>query len=162
MVTVGPEESARRAGPGDVAELARLVTAALDGVVGQRGADQWLSTAAPAAPGEADLAPDAPVAWFLGCLDDVPVGVAAVSEQAWRDGRTVLRAELVYVEPDARELGVGEALVDALLAEATQRGAAALESTALPGDRELKNLFERVGLVARAIVVHKALPTTAS
>lgn len=153
----GLEESARRAVAADAAEVARLVGDALAAVVGQRGADQWLATDAPDVPTPADLVDGAPLAWFVGCLDDVPVGVAAAAERAWRDGRTVVRAELVYVDPGAREVGVGEALVEALLAHAAERGAAALEATALPGDRELKNLFERVGLVARAIVVHKAL-----
>ena len=32
-----------------------------------------------------------------------------------------------------------------------------MKMTNLPGDRALKNLFERFGVVARAIVVHKDL-----
>ncbi len=151
------EVSARRADPADGAEVARLVADALAGVEGQRGASQWLATDAPAAPTPAELALGDPLRWFVGCIDDVPVGVAAAGERRWRDGRTVLRAELVYVDEGARQVGVGEALVDALLDSARAAGASALEATALPGDRELKNLFERVGLVARALTVYKSL-----
>ena len=119
------EVVARRAGAGDVDEVARLVRVALEAVAGQRGADQWLVTDAPGVPGPAELDDDAMPVWLVGCIDDVPVGVAAASERRWRDGRTVVRADLVYVEPGAREVGVGEALVDALLALAAGRGAVA-------------------------------------
>lgn len=151
------EVSARLAVAADAPEIARLLADAVIALDGQRGAAQWLATEAPAAPDAAELAAGSPLVWLLGCIDDVPVGVAAAGEVRWRDGRVVVRAEVVYVDPGAREVGVGEALVDELLALAGRRGAVALESTALPGDRELKNLFERVGLVARAIVVSKAL-----
>ncbi len=143
-------ESARPATTADGPELRRLVTRALDDVAGQRGAAAWLATRAPAPPATPD-------GWLVGCLDDVPVGAAFTETVAWPDGRSVVEIRFLYVEPEARELAVGEALVDAVLDAARQAGAYAVESTALPGDRELKNLFERFGLVARAITVHKAL-----
>ena len=63
----------------------------------------------------------------------------------------------VYVDPGARELGLGDALLATLLDAARDAGMHALESTALPGDRDTKNLFERAGLVARLIVVSQRL-----
>jgi len=36
-------------------------------------------------------------------------------------------------------------------------GCAAIEGEALPGDRDVKNLYERAGITARLIVVSKAL-----
>ena len=75
----------------------------------------------------------------------------------WRDGRAVAVVHQLFVEEAARELGVGEALLDTAIGFARARGCFAIESLALPGDRDLKNLFERFGLVARAIVVHKDL-----
>ena len=52
----------------------------------------------------------------------------------------------------ARQIRSGPAI-----AWATERGCFGIESMALPGNRETKNFFERFGLVARAIVVHRAL-----
>ena len=40
---------------------------------------------------------------------------------------------------------------------AKERGALAIQSVALPGDRATKNFFETHGMVARAIIVHRWL-----
>lgn len=63
----------------------------------------------------------------------------------------------VFVEPEAREIGLGDALVVRLLQELRARGAGFLASQAQPGDRALKNLFERHGLVARTIIVGRTI-----
>ena len=151
---VGVDEAARRAVPADRADVERLLLQARAALVGQRGAEQWLATDAPAVPSATELTT---AQWYVGTLDDVVVGAQLVVPRRWPDGRVVLEIRFLYVEPEARELGVGEALVDAVLADARATGAFAVESTALPGDRDLKNLFERFGLVARAITVHKAV-----
>ena len=65
--------------------------------------------------------------------------------------------EQVFVTRDARNLGVGDALVSATLDWAQQQKLTALDALALPGDRETKNLYERSGLVARLITVTKKL-----
>ena len=62
-----------------------------------------------------------------------------------------------YVEPDAREIGLGDAMVLRLLSELSARGAQWVSAQAQPGDRAMKNLFERHGLVARTILVGKSL-----
>ena len=54
-------------------------------------------------------------------------------------------------------MGVGEILIETLKADAMERGAVAIQSTALPGDRATKNFFESQGMVARAIIVHRWL-----
>ena len=63
----------------------------------------------------------------------------------------------LYTEPGARELGVGEVMMDALIAWCREQGCFGVDSLALPGDRHTKNFFESFGLVARAIVVHRSL-----
>ena len=63
----------------------------------------------------------------------------------------------LYVDPGAREVGVGEAMMDLVLAWSEERGATGIDAVALPGDRATKNFFERFGLTARAIVVHRRL-----
>ncbi len=61
--------------------------------------------------------------------------------------------EQVFVTKDARNLGVGDALISATVDWAKGLKIVALDALALPGDRETKNLYERAGLVARLITV---------
>lgn len=63
----------------------------------------------------------------------------------------------VFVEPEAREVGLGDSLVLRLLATLRERGATYLGSQTQPGNRALKNLFERHGLVAQTILVGRSL-----
>lgn len=62
----------------------------------------------------------------------------------------------IYVHPDARGIGVGDSLLRELLTLA-RTGASRVLAHALPGDRELKNLFERQGLTAQTIIVGRDL-----
>ena len=80
--------------------------------------------------------------------------VARRSGQSKNQAATI---EQVFVTRDARNLGVGDALVSATLVWAQQQKLTALDALALPGDRETKNLYERSGLVARLITVTKKL-----
>lgn len=63
----------------------------------------------------------------------------------------------VFVEPEAREVGLGDALILQLLETLRSQGATTLVSQAQPGNRALKNLFERHGLVAQTILVGRSL-----
>lgn len=63
----------------------------------------------------------------------------------------------VFVEPDAREIGIGDALVLHALAFLREQNATWLGAQAQPGDRALKNLYERHGLVAQTILVGRNL-----
>lgn len=65
--------------------------------------------------------------------------------------------EFVFVNAACREIGIGDALVIACLRELTDRNATWVQSSAMPGDRAMKNLFERHGLVAQTIIVGKKL-----
>jgi ribosomal protein S18 acetylase RimI-like enzyme len=63
----------------------------------------------------------------------------------------------VFVEPEAREVGLGDSMILRLMASLKARGGLRLESQAQPGNRALKNLFERHGLVAQTILVGRSL-----
>jgi predicted GNAT family N-acyltransferase len=63
----------------------------------------------------------------------------------------------VFVESASRDIGIGDALVFECLRELQLQNATWLQSSALPGDRAMKNLFERHGLVAQTIIVGKKL-----
>ena len=93
---------------------------------------------------------------LAGGIDSTVMGylVARTSEKA---GNQIATIEQVFVTHDARNLGVGDALVSSTLTWARERKLNALDALALPGDRETKNLYERSGLVARLITVTKKL-----
>ena len=63
----------------------------------------------------------------------------------------------VFVEPEAREVGIGDALVRHVIDALAKLGARWIGAQALPGDRAMKNLFERHGLVAQTITVGRAI-----
>ena len=72
-------------------------------------------------------------------------------------GTNTWAIEFVFVDSACREIGIGDALVIAVLRELVQRKATWVQSSAMPGDRAMKNLFERHGLVAQTIIVGKKL-----
>ena len=74
-----------------------------------------------------------------------------------RRARQIATIEQVFVTRDARNLGIGDALISATLKWAKDNKLDSLDALALPGDRETKNLYERSGLVARLITVTKKL-----
>lgn len=63
----------------------------------------------------------------------------------------------VYVTPQARRVGIGDALIAGACDTARERGCTRLDALALPGDRDTKNLYERNGIVARMIVAAREL-----
>jgi GNAT superfamily N-acetyltransferase len=69
----------------------------------------------------------------------------------------VLRVDQVWVAPQARGNGFGDALLAGSIEIARQEGAVAVEGQALPGDRQTKSLYERAGIVARLITTFRWL-----
>ncbi len=107
---------------------------------------------------EAVLAGDDPAARLVvGTVDDTVVGYGWARVEELHDGARLLVISDLYTEPEARAIGVGEAMMDVLVAEARAAGAIGIDAIALPGDRHTKNFFETFGLTARAIVVHRSL-----
>jgi ribosomal protein S18 acetylase RimI-like enzyme len=140
----------RPATAGDVEQLRTLEREARAALVGRRGGDRWLEThAARGDRWEDAVAADAVEVAVIG---DVVVGYL-VSHHAER----IAVIDEVYITPEAREVGFGDALVAEAMAAGRAAGCAAIEGEALPGDRDVKNLYERAGITARLIVVSKAL-----
>ena len=71
-------------------------------------------------------------------------------------GRVGTVTEL-FVEPEAREVGVGETLVGALLEWCRAHRCFGVDATALPGHRAAKNFFEEQGFVSRSLTMHRRL-----
>lgn len=94
---------------------------------------------------------------MIGELDGYPLGfiVARVEDilpQA--EGEKVGSIRLIYVEPDAREIAIGEEMRDQVIDRLRQRGISKFDAHVLPGHRLAKNFFEAGGFSARAIVMY--------
>jgi len=89
-----------------------------------------------------------------GLLDDVVVGVVMAKARATALGRVAVVEEL-YVEPGAREVGVGEALLRLVVDWAGAHRCTEIDIDVLPGDRRTKNLLERSGFRARSLTMHR-------
>lgn len=141
---------ARPATPADTESVEALGAAAIAEQVDGRGGSVW-------AVREARRDPGVEATTLVGTVDDVVVGFARVGVDALEDGRRLGIVTQIYVEPGAREVSVGEELLDAAIEWCRSRACVGVDAHALPGNRETKNFFETAGLVARLIVVHKAL-----
>ena len=154
-------EEARPATPEDLAVLDALHRGATEELRSQRGGRVWaLDTGRDGGSGEPDhfdlRRDDQRV--LAGTIDGVVVGYARVLARELAEGGELAVLTDIYVEPDARGVGVGETLLTAAVGWARRRGCIGIDSVALPGMRESKNFFESAGMVARAIIVHRALP----
>jgi GNAT superfamily N-acetyltransferase len=133
----------------DSADVAELEAAARAAMAERRGGAAHLAEVAPVGHWAA-LVADQRV--WVATLDDVVVGYLELQVH----GHTA-EVRQVYVHPEARELGFGDELLAAARAAARDAGCTVLEGTALPGDRDTKNLYERAGIVARKIVLSTPL-----
>ncbi len=138
----------------DRSELVWLESLARDRVAGERGGDLWLERHPAESPGWAVL--DAGGV-LVSTIDDVPVGylVTRVADE-------VVFVDDVFVHPDAREIGCGDALLAAAIELGVSAGARRIEAEALPGDRETKNLYERAAITAKRITLSAAIGETDS
>jgi GNAT superfamily N-acetyltransferase len=154
-------EAARPASSDDLPRIAELTRAAIAELRSTKGGEVWARREARKEPIDESLAADlasSDAIVLVGTIDDAVIGYAVAVIEQLADGTRLARLTDVYVEPDARGVGVGELLLDAVIAWAGERHCAGIDSLALPGNRETKNFFESFGLVARAIVVHRPLP----
>ena len=104
---------------------------------------------------EAITDPDAIVT--LGTIDDYPFGfllarVEPMLRQAGKDQIGAIR--LIFVDHDAREVAVGEAMRDLTMDLFRERNITKFDAHVLPGHRLVKNFFESGGFSARSIVMH--------
>lgn len=153
-------EGARLATRDDLPRLADLVVEAIAEQATGRGGPVWSQREARAVPAAASLGesvadPDRLV--VVGTIDGVVVGFAAAHTEALRNGELLGVVTDIYTEPDARGVGVGEAMINEVLDWCRERGCSGVDALALPGNRSTKNFFETFGFTARAIIVHRSL-----
>lgn len=71
-------------------------------------------------------------------------------------GEEVGVIRLIFTDPEARGVGVGDAMITQALAELRGRGLRYFDARVSPGHRHAKNFFESNGFSARLIVMHHA------
>jgi ribosomal protein S18 acetylase RimI-like enzyme len=150
-------EAARPATTADLPTLVPLAQALRNELRALRGGALWETREAQPDPFDAVFERD-DTHLVVGTIDDAVVGYGTVVVEDLRDGSRLGVITELYVEPEARAVGVGESIADALVAFCTAAGCAGVDATALPGDRTAKNFFERAGFTARSLTMHKRLP----
>ncbi len=161
MSSAPPNEAWRPAVADDLPRLAELAGQAVAELQGGRGGQVWSRHQGRVAPYEPALERelgDNDRRLLVGTLDGVVMAYGVAHVEALRDGGLLGVVDDLYTEPGARELGLGEEMMQALVDWCAERGCFGVDSLALPGDRHTKNFFESFGLVARALIVHRSLP----
>jgi len=153
-------EAAREARHDDVARLAELTRAAIAELTPTRGGAVWKAAEARAEPIEVGLDalisdPDALV--VVGTIDDVAVGYAVVRVQHLGDGSRLGVIDDIFVEDEARGVGLGETMMNDLIAWSVEHKCFGMDAMALPGHRQTKNFFEESGFTARKLVMYHSL-----
>ena len=99
--------------------------------------------------------PDAIV--VIGEIDGYPFGFTAARVEEMlpqAQDEKVGSIRLIYVEPEAREIALGEEMRDVVIDLLRRRGISKFDAHVLPGHRLAKNFFEAGGFSARAIVMY--------
>ena len=153
-------EPARAASPSDLATLVELARALRTELRVQRGGALWETREARAEPLLEHLASllardDAEV--VVGTIDGSIVGFGTVEIETLRDGTRLGVIGDLFVEAEARAVGVGESIADLIVEFCTAAHCIGIDAYALPGARAAKNFFERSGFTARALVMHHPL-----
>jgi GNAT superfamily N-acetyltransferase len=150
--------TARQAGSDDILSLVRLY----------RGLEEEMTALHPMWP-LADGLPEPVEASFqhlledpggfavIGELDGYPFGFATARVEdilPQANGEQVGSIRLIYVEPGAREVALGEGMREFVMDLLRGRGISKFDAHVLPGHRLAKNFFEAGGFSARSIVMH--------
>jgi ribosomal protein S18 acetylase RimI-like enzyme len=152
------EVSTRPANPHDVPELVRLYELLEEEMVALKPI--WALADGLAQPVEAAwerTIEDLPTTILVGTIDGIPAGfLVARSEPLLPQagGEEIGSIRLIFTEPQAREVGVGEAMIGAYLDAARSAGITRFDAHVPPGHRNAKNFFESNGFSARRIVMH--------
>lgn len=154
------EIAARPATPDDVPVIDGLAADAIAEQVEGRGGAVWSVREAlrqPRGEGLAAAVNDPEQLVMVGTIDDEVVGFATTELDALADGSTLGVITSVFALPGARAVGIGEAMLDAVIAWCEAKGCVGIDAHALPGNRDTKNFFETFGFTARLLVVHRKL-----
>ncbi|MBU1865235.1 MAG: hypothetical protein KKE89_02375 [Actinobacteria bacterium] len=94
---------------------------------------------------------------LIGQIDDIPLGFLVGTSQdlpPQAGGAEIGSVRYIFTEMAAREVGVGEQMIEAYLSAERARGVTLFDAHVTPGHRLTKNFFESRGFSARSIVMH--------
>ena len=154
------EEAVRTATAGDLPAIVALAEALRTELLPMRGGPIWAVREArrgPPAEAYRALLDDPAACVVVGTIDGVVVGFGVASVEPLSDGRRLGVVAELFVDAEARAVGVGETMLEGLVAFCRREGCVGVDAFALPGHRAAKNFFEESGFTARAIVMHHAL-----
>ncbi len=153
-------EAVRPAVTGDLDRLGELLAAFDDGVRLRRGGDKRRVEDGGRPPGAPDDVGEylfrADRTALVGTLDGWVAGMA-LCRRSGDPGSARGALDACYVEPGAREVGLGHLLLEACLAWFAEQGCTGVDGVVHPGDRGAKQFFERAGFTARLLVMHRPL-----
>jgi GNAT superfamily N-acetyltransferase len=141
----------------DVPRLAELNRAVIDELAPMRGGAVWKAREArqePVADGLAEVLEDPDARVVVATIDGVVVGYAVVHLEHLADGSVLGVIDDIFVEEGARQVGLGELMINDLMAWCEERKCIGMDAMALPGHRATKNFFEESGFTARQLVMH--------
>lgn len=153
-------EGCRLADASDVGRISEMARDLRDEIAEVRGGPLWADREALAEPLEEhyeELLGRDDTRVVVGTIDDVVIGFAVGVLDRLHSGERLGVVTDLYVEPEAREIGVGEEVTNTLLAWFDEQDCIGVDAWALPGHRMTKNFFEDQGFVSRGIVVHRNL-----
>ena len=154
MTRISPLFTVRSASENDVIAIVELATEAQTEIAQFRGHEQLL---------EVWTLTDQQ--WATAVTSDkniVLVALSSMSIVGYAKGDinvkgTICTVGHVFVDPQARQLGIGAGLVGEIARIAQAKACQTLDAVALPGDRKMKNLYERIGMPARLLIASKNL-----
>ena len=141
----------------DVPRLAELNRAAIAELAPMRGGAVWKAREArqePIAERLEELLDDPEVRVLVATIDGTIVGYAVARLEHLTDGAVLGVIDDIFVEEGARQVGLGELMINDLMAWCEERKCIGMDAMALPGHRATKNFFEESGFTARQLVMH--------
>ena len=151
------EEGCRPATPTDLPRIAELNRAVVAELAPMRGGAVWKAREArpePVGDRLAELLDHPDVRMVVATIDDVVIGYAVVHLEYLADGTVLGVIADIFVEEGARQVGLGELMIDDLMTWCEERKCVGMDAMALPGHRATKNFFEESGFTARQLVMH--------
>jgi ribosomal protein S18 acetylase RimI-like enzyme len=153
-------EAARLASAADLPRLVELWRDVQEELSPMRGGQVLFAQTGRRQPIEASLAADLDDpsrGLWVGTIDQTVVGYGAARVEDLDDGSRLGVITELFVEPEARSVGLGEALMGVMLTWFTAQQCHGVDAMALPGHRATKNFFEESGFTARLLVMHHRL-----
>jgi GNAT superfamily N-acetyltransferase len=138
----------------DASSLKVLEDTAFESLSNFRGLAQFLEMSPRIGDEWKDLVNDAKYRLLVGLSEGVIHGYLLV--EIFKPLHKALIKQ-VFVDSSARQLGLGAMLIEHSEKIARESGCTVLEGLALPGDRDMKNLFERASMSAQLLIVGKNL-----